>query len=113
EALLRTQSKLCLSPLPSRLGLTTQLVQERREEQSLCSGKSVAEPLCVREGCFAPLLRLVRIPQQPQTHGTKEAAGDARVLAVANGMGVQLLGVIQSQALLHVSMSEAHLSQEK
>jgi hypothetical protein len=53
------------------------------------------EPLGLREGYFVPLPCLVWIPQQPQTQGAKEAAGDARVLAVAPGVGAHLLRVIQ------------------
>ena len=66
------------------------LAQDRREDQGLIQDKGVVEPLGIRESFLAPLQRLVRIPQQPEGHGAKEAAGDARVLAVAERRGARI-----------------------
>ena len=79
-----------LSPLLGHGRLATQEVEERREAQGLVQGIGVAEPLREREGGLAPLPRLVRIPQQPEGHGAQVAAGDARVLAVADGVVAHL-----------------------
>ena len=88
------QRPLRLGPLLGHSRLAPQLVQDRREEQGLIQDKGVVEPLGMRESFLAPLQRLVRIPQQPEGHGAKEAAGDARVLAVADGVVAHLLRVI-------------------
>ena len=68
-------------------------MEDRREEQGLRQVRVRA--LGLREGYLVPLPCLVRIPQHPQTQGANEAAGDTRVLAVAQGVGAHLLRVIQ------------------
>ena len=64
-------------------------------------------------GLLVPLPCLVWIPQHPQTQGAKEAAGDSRVLAVAQGVGAHLLRVIQGQPVLHVGVREPQLPTKK
>jgi hypothetical protein len=89
------------------------VVDDHRKEQGLRKGKGVQEPLGVRESCLAPLPCLVRIPQQPQAPSAEEAAGDARVLAVAQGVGTHLLRVIQGQSVLRVGEGEAKLPENR
>ena len=71
------------------------------------------ELLGLREGGLLPLSRLVGIPQQPQAQSTKEAAGDPRVLAIAQGVSAHLLRVVQGEPVLRMGVSQARLSTPK
>jgi hypothetical protein len=108
--MLRTQRQERVGPLLSYARLATPLVEDGREEQGLRQGIGVREPLGLGEGCLVSLPCLLRIPQHPQTQSAKEAAGDARVLAVAQGMGAHLLRVIQGQPVLRVGIRKPQLS---
>jgi hypothetical protein len=100
---------LRFGPLLGHSRLATQEVEERGKAQGLLQGKGVAELLGVCEGCLAPLPRLVWIPQQPQGHGAKEAAENARVLAVPHDVVLHLLRIILGQRVLHMGMSQGEL----
>ena len=89
-----------LGPLLRPLPFPAELRDPGRQEQGEPQAEGVRQLPGQRHGLVAPLQGLFRIAQPPQRHGDIGAACHPGVLAIAEGMGTVLLGVVEGNPLL-------------
>jgi hypothetical protein len=78
--------------------------------QGKSQANGVREFLGQGERRVALLEGLSRIAKIPQSQGPKGEANHPRVQSIAEGLSAVLLGVIEGNTLLHVLLSQGHLS---
>ena len=82
-----------------------------RKEEGICQAEGMRHLPGQRQRLVASLQSLVRIAQAPQGHSGISSARHPRVLPVADGMGMVLLGVVQGDPLLQMGLGSGELAQ--